>query len=333
MQNNNLRSKSSLLKKLLLVNVVLSCIFSGAVMAQSNYPNRTIQITMPLQAGSAVDVLMRPFAQKISESLGQPLIIENITGGAGLIGANKVAQATPDGYVIGAFNDSILNMVPNLYKKVDYDPLTSFTGISQIAGITFVLVANPNFKPNTIKQLVEYAKANPGKLDYASGGNGSPQHIGMEMLRQMTGAPLVHIPYKGAAAPVTDVMAGQVPIMISALAVVLPHIKAGKLKAIAITSSKRSQLLPDVPTVAETVPGYELMAWAALVAPKGTPNEVVNKINDAITQVLKDPKVKEQIIAQGFELVPTGQAAFNKANNDGFYRMRKIIKDGGITLD
>jgi hypothetical protein len=302
-------------------------------MAQSNYPNRTIQITMPLQAGSAVDVLMRPFAQKISESLGQPLIIENITGGAGLIGANKVAQATPDGYVIGAFNDSILNMVPNLYKKVDYDPLTSFTGISQIAGITFVLVANPNFKPNTIKQLVEYAKANPGKLDYASGGNGSPQHIGMEMLRQMTGAPLVHIPYKGAAAPVTDVMAGQVPIMISALAVVLPHIKAGKLKAIAITSSKRSQLLPDVPTVAETVPGYELMAWAALVAPKGTPNEVVNKINDAITQVLKDPKVKEQIIAQGFELVPTGQAAFNKANKDGFYRMRKIIKDGGISLD
>jgi len=333
MQNNNLRSNSSLLKKLLLVNVLMSCIFSGAVMAQSNYPNRTIQITMPLQAGSGVDVLMRPFAQKMSEVLGQSLVIENIPGGAGLIGATKVAQATPDGYVLGSFNDSILNMVPNLYKKVDYDPLTSFTGISPIAGITFVLVANPNFKPNTIKQLIEYAKANPGKLDYASGGNGSPQHIAMEMLRQMTGAPLVHIPYKGAAAPVTDVMAGQIPMMISALAVVLPQIKAGKLKAIAITSSKRSQLLPDVPTVAETVPAYEFMAWASLVAPKGAPNEVVNKINDAITQVLKDPKMKEQIIAQGFELVPTGQAAFNKANNDGFYRMRKIIKDGGITLD
>ena len=155
----------------------------------------------------------------------------------------------------------------------------------------------------------------------------------MEMLRQMTGAPLVHIPYKGAAAPVTDVMAGQIPMMISALAVVLPQIKAGKLKAIAITSSKRSQLLPDVPTVAETVPGYEFMAWASLVAPKGTSNEVVNKINDAITQVFKDPKVKEQMIAQGFELVPTGQAAFNQANKDGYNRMRKIIKDGGISLD
>ena len=326
---NQYRNSVRMLQKLLLV----TSIFSSLVFAQTNYPNRTVQITMPLQAGSAVDVLMRPFSQKMSEVLGQSLIIENITGGAGLIGANKVAQATPDGYVLGAFNDSILNMVPNLYKKVDYDPLTSFTGVSQIAGITFVLVANPNFKPNNIKQLIEYAKANPGKLDYASGGNGSPQHIGMEMLRQMTGAPLVHIPYKGAAAPVTDVMAGQVPIMISALAVVLPHIKAGKLKAIAITSSKRSLLLPDVPTVAETVPGYELMAWAALVAPKGTPSEVVTKLNDAITQVLKDPKVKEQIIAQGFELVPTGQAAFNQANKDGFNRMRKIIKDGGISLD
>ena len=326
---NQYRNSVRMLQKLLLV----TSIFSSLVFAQTNYPNRTVQITMPLQAGSAVDVLMRPFSQKMSEVLGQSLIIENITGGAGLIGANKVAQASPDGYVLGAFNDSILNMVPNLYKKVDYDPLTSFTGVSQIAGITFVLVANPNFKPNNIKQLIEYAKANPGKLDYASGGNGSPQHIGMEMLRQMTGAPLVHIPYKGAAAPVTDVMAGQVPIMISALAVVLPHIKAGKLKAIAITSSKRSLLLPDVPTVAETVPGYELMAWAALVAPKGTPSEVITKLNDAITQVLKDPKVKEQIIAQGFELVPTGQAAFNQANKDGFNRMRKIIKDGGISLD
>lgn len=326
---NQYRNPIRMLQKLLYV----TSIFSGIAFAQPSYPNRTVQITMPLQAGSAVDVLMRPFSQKMSEVLGQSLIIENITGGAGLIGANKVAQATPDGYVLGAFNDSILNMVPNLYKKVDYDPLTSFTGVSQIAGITFVLVANPNFKPNNIKQLIEYAKANPGKLDYASGGNGSPQHIGMEMLRQMTGAPLVHIPYKGAAAPVTDVMAGQVPMMISALAVVLPHIKAGKLKAIAITSSKRSLLLPDVPTVAETVPGYELMAWAALVAPKGTPNEVITKLNDAITQVLKDPKMKEQIVAQGFELVPTGQAAFNQANKDGFNRMRKIIKDGGISLD
>ncbi len=329
MQTKLYRRSTQILQNLLLTSSVLS----GMVFAQSNYPNHTIQVTMPLQAGSAVDVLMRPFSQKMSEVLGQSMIIENITGGAGLIGANKVAQANPDGYVLGAFNDSILNMVPNLYKKVDYDPLTSFTGISQIAGITFVLVANPNFKPNNIKQLIEYAKANPGKLDYASGGNGSPQHIGMEMLRQMTGAPLVHIPYKGAAAPVTDVMAGQVPMMISALAVVLPHIKAGKLKAIAITSSKRSLLLPDVPTVAETVPGYELMAWAALVAPKGTPNDVINKLNDAITQVLKDPKMKEQIIAQGFELVPTGQAAYNQANKDGFNRMRKIIKDGGISLD
>lgn len=178
--------------------------------AQNNYPNRTIQTIMPLQAGSGVDILMRPIAQKMSEGLGQAITIENIPGGAGLIGAAKVAQSPADGYVLGAFNDSILTMLPNLYKKVDYDPIQSFSPISEVAAITFVMVANPSFSGNSAADLVRIAKEKPGKIDYASGGNGSPQHIGMEIFRQYTGAPIVHIPYRGAAAAVTDVMAGQV---------------------------------------------------------------------------------------------------------------------------
>ena len=267
--------------KLLLASiVVLLCHLSAQ--AQSPYPSRTIQMVMPLQAGSGVDILMRPIAQKMSESLGQAITIENIPGGAGLIGAAKVAQANPEGYALGAFNDSILTMLPNLYKKVDYDPVQSFTPISEVAAITFVMVANPSFPGNTAADLVRIAKENPGKIDYASGGNGSPQHIGMEIFRQYTGAPIVHIPYRGAAAAVTDVMAGQVPVMISALSVVLPHIRAGKLKVLGVTSKTRSPLLPNSPTVNESVKGYDFSTWGALVAPKGTSPTVVSKLNELL---------------------------------------------------
>ncbi|WP_162784622.1 Bug family tripartite tricarboxylate transporter substrate binding protein [Polynucleobacter necessarius] len=223
---------------------------------------------MPLQAGSGVDILMRPIVQKMGESLGQAITIENIPGGAGLIGTAKVAQSSPDGYVLGAFNDSILTMLPNLYKKIDYDPVQSFTPISEVAAITFVMVANPSFPRNTAADLVRIAKEKPGEIDYTSGGNGSPQHIGMEIFRQYTGAPIVHIPYRGAAAAVTNVMAGQVPVMISALSVVLPHIRAGKLKVLGVASKTRSPLLPNTPTINESVKGYEFSTWGLYWRPK-----------------------------------------------------------------
>ncbi len=318
--------------KLLLASiVVLLCHLSAQ--AQSPYPSRTIQMVMPLQAGSGVDILMRPIAQKMSESLGQAITIENIPGGAGLIGAAKVAQANPEGYALGAFNDSILTMLPNLYKKVDYDPVQSFTPISEVAAITFVMVANPSFPGNTAADLVRIAKENPGKIDYASGGNGSPQHIGMEIFRQYTGAPIVHIPYRGAAAAVTDVMAGQVPVMISALSVVLPHIRAGKLKVLGVTSKTRSPLLPNSPTVNESVKGYDFSTWGALVAPKGTSPAIVGKLNESLATALKDPKLREQLIQQGFELTPLGPENLKEMIAQGLVRMKKVIKDGGIQSD
>lgn len=301
--------------------------------AQNNYPNRTIQTIMPLQAGSGVDILMRPIAQKMSENLGQAITIENIPGGAGLIGATKVAQASSDGYLLGAFNDSILTMLPNLYKKVDYDPVQSFTPISEVAAITFVMVANPSFPGNTAADLVRIAKEQPGKIDYASGGNGSPQHIGMEMFRQLTGAPLVHIPYRGAAAAVTDVMAGQVPVMISALSVVLPHIRSGKLKVLGVASKNRSPLLPNAPTISESVKGYEFSTWGALLAPKGASSEVVDKLNESLALALKDPKLRDQLIQQGFEFVPLGPNHLKEMIAQGLVKMKKVIKDGGIQPD
>jgi len=316
-----------------LIAFLLSILSVSIANAQSTYPNRTIQTIMPLQAGSGVDILFRPIAQKMSESLGQAVTIENIPGGAGLIGTAKVAQSPAEGYVLGVFNDSILTMLPNLYKKIDYDPVQSFAPISELAAITFVLVANPAFPGNTAADLVRIAKEKPGKIDYASGGNGSPQHIGMEIFRQYTGAPIVHIPYRGAAAAVTDVMAGQVPVMISALSVVLPHIRAGKLKVLGVASKMRSPLLPNTPTIDESVKGYEFSTWGALLAPKGTPTAVIDKLNDSLAIALKDPKLREQLIAQGFEFVPLGSDHLKNMIAQGLVKMKKVIKDGGIQPD
>jgi tripartite-type tricarboxylate transporter receptor subunit TctC len=313
--------------------VVTSLFWSALTTAQTNYPNRTIQTIMPLQAGSGVDILMRPIAQKMGENLGQAITIENIPGGAGLIGTAKVAQSPADGYVLGAFNDSILTMLPNLYKKIDYDPVQSFAPISEVAAITFVMVANPSFPGNTAADLVRIAKEKPGKIDYASGGNGSPQHIGMEIFRQYTGAPIVHIPYRGAAAAVTDVMAGQVPVMISALSVVLPHIRAGKLKVLGVASKTRSPLLPNAPTINESVKGYEFSTWGALLAPKGTSPAIIEKLNDSLENALKDPKLREQLIQQGFEFVPLGAEHLKEMIAQGLVKMKKVIKDGGIQPD
>lgn len=316
-----------------LIAFLLSILSVSIANAQSTYPNRTIQTIMPLQAGSGVDILFRPIAQKMSESLGQAVTIENIPGGAGLIGTAKVAQSPAEGYVLGVFNDSILTMLPNLYKKIDYDPVQSFAPISELAAITFVLVANPAFPGNTAADFVRIAKEKPGKIDYASGGNGSPQHIGMEIFRQYTGAPIVHIPYRGAAAAVTDVMAGQVPVMISALSVVLPHIRAGKLKVLGVASKMRSPLLPNTPTIDESVKGYEFSTWGALLAPKGTPTAVIDKLNDSLAIALKDPKLREQLIAQGFEFVPLGSDHLKNMIAQGLVKMKKVIKDGGIQPD
>jgi len=332
MLNNYFNRDKMLIKSLF---IVLSFTIAGITpaSAQTNYPNRTIQTVMPLQAGSGVDILMRPIAQKMSENLGQVITIENIPGGAGLIGTAKVAQSPADGYVLGAFNDSILTMLPNLYKKIDYDPVQSFAPISEVAAITFVMVANPSFPGNTAADLVRIAKERPGKIDYASGGNGSPQHIGMEIFRQYTGAPIVHIPYRGAAAAVTDVMAGQVPVMISALSVVLPHIKAGKLKVLGVASKTRSPLLPNVPTINESVKGYEFSTWGALLAPKGTPTAAIEKLNESLATALKDQKLREQLIQQGFEFVPLGPEHLKEMIAQGLVKMKKVIKDGGIQPD
>jgi tripartite-type tricarboxylate transporter receptor subunit TctC len=219
---------------------------------------------VPLQAGTAVDNVARAIAQKMSTSLGRPIIVENVPGAAGQIGTERLARAAPDGYTIGFVNDSILTMLPNLNAKLGYDPLKDLAPVSRVAGNAFGIAVNPAFPAKSLAELIAQAKAKPGEIHYASGGNGSPQHMAIEMLASAAGVKFTHVPYKGAAQALTDVLGGQVPLLAQGLGVVSVQAKAGKLRVLAVTGTERSALLPDVPTVREAgIPDFEFATWFA----------------------------------------------------------------------
>jgi tripartite-type tricarboxylate transporter receptor subunit TctC len=270
------------------------------------YPGKSILMIIPLQAASAIDVAIRIVTQKMSESMGQQIVIDNQPGAAGLIGAERVMRATPDGYTIATLNDSILTMIPNLYKKVPYDPVKSFAPVSLVAGITWVLVSHPTLPVKNVRELIVLAKARPGELNYSSGGNGSPQHIAMEIFKSMAGVKLTHIPYKGTTQATLDVISGQIPVMFSATSLVISQIREGKLRALAAGGAKRSPLLPDVPTVAESgLPGYSFNTWMAIFVPLNTPNEIISRLNAEIIKALASTDVRERLTSQGFDVYGT----------------------------
>ena len=304
-----------------------------ALSAAQNYPNKSIVMIMPLQAASSIDVGMRIVTQKMGESMGQQIVIDNQPGAAGLIGTERFMRATPDGYTLATLNDSILTMVPNLYKKVAYDPLKSFAPISLVARNTWLLVVHPTLPVKTARELVALAKARPGEINYSSGGNGSPQHIAMAMFEAMTGAKLTHVPYKGTTQATIDLISGQIPTMFSATSLVIEQINQGKIRALAAGGSKRLALLPAVPTIAESgVPGYDFNTWMAILAPLNTPKEIIARVNAEIVKALALPDVKERLVGIGFEIdgsSPETLAAITKARLE---QMQKIIKSAGITI-
>jgi tripartite-type tricarboxylate transporter receptor subunit TctC len=243
--------------------------------AAQQYPSRPILMLMPLQAGSAVDVMIRIVAQKMSESMGQQIPIENQPGAAGSIGAERVKRSAPDGYTVGVLNDSILTMIPNI-RQVAYDPVKDFEPVGVVAAITWVMVVNNDLPVKTVPEFIALAKSRPGKIDYSSGGNGSPQHVAMEAFKEATGIDLVHIPYRGATAAAVEVMSNRVQAHFSAVSIVQPYIKEGRMRALGVPSGERSPLLPDVPTMAEAgVRGFEWRTWASFVLPVGTPKPIV----------------------------------------------------------
>ena len=305
----------------------------GAAHAQS-YPSRPIHMIIPLAAASAVDNAARIVAQRMSINMGQQIVIENQPGAAGLIGAERVAKAAPDGYTIGGFNDSIMTMLPNLYPKMPWDILRDFEPVSLVATVEWGLVVSNNAPYRSAADLIAEAKAHPGKIFYGSGGNGSPQHIAMALFASTAGITLTHVPYKGATQAALDVAAGQVPVAFQGLATVTSLVKGDKLRLIGVTTPARLAQFPGVPTVSESgLPGFEFNSWFTIMAPAGTPKEIIARLNAEIVKALADPDVREKLNAQGLTIRGTSAEELRAATRDQLARYARLIKQNGITME
>ncbi|MBS0520307.1 MAG: tripartite tricarboxylate transporter substrate binding protein [Proteobacteria bacterium] len=308
-----------------------AAIFAGfAVQAQDAYPSRPITLVVPYPPGGSADILARTVGAELGKRLGQPVVIDNRGGAGTAIGAKIVAGAAPDGYtlLLGTVSSQAINPAMN---KVAYDPLKDFTAISPLASIPFVLVANPDAKIDSVAALIAQAKAKPDGLGYASAGPGTSNHLAGELLASEAHIRLLHVPYKGSAPALNDVIAGVVPLMFDLQATTLPYLKSGKLKALAVTSRTRSSLLPDVPTMIESgVPGYEVSAWFGLFAPAGLPAPILGKLNAEVTSILKTPEVSTRLRELGAEPEsgdPTAYAAYTRSES---VKWAEVIKRYGL---
>jgi tripartite-type tricarboxylate transporter receptor subunit TctC len=306
---------------------------AGAV-AQTAYPDRPIKMIVPLAAASAVDVAARIVTQKMSDNMGQQIVIINQPGAAGLIGAEQVARADPDGYTIGGFNDSIMTMVPNLQSNVRWDILKDFDPVSLVATVEWGLIAGNKTPYKTAADLIAAAKAAPGKIDYGSGGPGSPQHLAMAMFASAAGIQLTHVPYKGATQAATDVAAGQIPVAFQGLGTVVGLVRGGQVRLIGVTTEKRLPQFPDIPTVSESgQPGFFFNSWFAILAPAGTPKEIVAKLNAEVLKALGDPEVRHRLEDLGFAVRGSSPAELGAMTREQLAKYARLIKEMGISND
>jgi tripartite-type tricarboxylate transporter receptor subunit TctC len=266
-----------------------------AAFAQGAYPNKPIKMIVPYAAGGPTDVLARVMAQKLGDTLGQNVLVENKPGASGIPGTDAIAKATPDGYTIGLSTIGPLAVNPSLLSNVPYDTLKDFAPVMLLARSYSMLAVHPSVPANNMRELVALVKANPGKYSYATGGVGTTQHLSGELLSNVAGIKMLHVPYKGEGAAQTDLLGGQVHMMFTSTIVANTHVKAGKLRAIGVASAQRLPSIPEVPAIAETYPGFEVTAWFAMVAPAGTPEPIVKRLNDGLQAVLKTPEVVKKL--------------------------------------
>jgi tripartite-type tricarboxylate transporter receptor subunit TctC len=307
------------------------CCVASLCAAQTAYPQKPIKMIIPLAAGSAVDNAARVITVKMGENMGQGFVVENIAGSSGLIGAERVARAAPDGYTIGGYNDSILTMVPHMMAKMPWNALTDFEPISLVGTIEWGLVVRADGPYKTLADLINAAKANPGKLNYSSGGNGSPQHIGMALVSNRANVDISHVPYKGATPAAVAVAAGEVDAAMQGLGTVTALIQAGKLRLLAVSTSARLPQYPSVPTFSEAgMKDFTFNSWFAMVAPAGTPKPIVDKLSDEVRKALSDPSTRDKLQAIGVTPRGTTPAEFGAATRAQYDVYRKLIQDKGI---
>jgi len=279
---------------------ILLTLAANGALAQV-WPSKPVTLMVPFAPGGTTDIVARPFAQALSQEFGQPFVVENRAGAGGTLAAGIAAHAAPDGYTL--FVATVAHtMATSLYKQLSYDFEKDFVPITVLASVPNILVVNPSVPAKSVRELIDYARANPGKLSYGSAGNGSTEHLSAELFKSMTGADMVHIPYKGSSPAVTDLLAGRVQLMFDNLASALPNIKAGKVRALAVTTAKRSQFIPELPTLAESgLPGFDLTTWWGVMAPAGTPDAVVERLAGEINRAMGLPDIKERFAAMGSE--------------------------------
>jgi tripartite-type tricarboxylate transporter receptor subunit TctC len=306
---------------------------SFGVFAQS-YPSKPVTIVVPFPAGGSSDMVGRALAQNMTETLGQPVVVDNKPGATGAIGAAAVKNAAPDGYTLLVSSLAVFVVNPHLQKTLQYDPLKDFDLITVAVQAPNVLVCNPTFEANTVQDLIAYEKKNPGKLTFASSGAGSSDHLTAELFWQQTGTTGLHVPYKGGAPAISDLIAGHVQCSFQNINAVINQIQAGKLRALAITSGKRSPLLPSVPTLTEVgIKGVEVYSWQAMAAPRGLPPDVRGKVHAAAVATLRDPAVSKKMSEIGFEIVANTPDEFARFQAAEYARWKKVIEAGNITGD
>jgi tripartite-type tricarboxylate transporter receptor subunit TctC len=310
--------------------VAAASILAGEASAQA-WPTKTIRLMVPFPPGGSTDIVARIVAQKLSARLGQPIVIENRGGAGGTLGTAVVAKAAPDGYMLTVGTTSTHAVAPSVYAKIDYDPVKDFAPVSLIADTPYLLVVNPSLEAKSVKELVDLARAKPGRLNYASAGVGSTTHLAMEMLKSASKTFVLHVPYNGNGPAGTAVIAGQVEILFGSMPAVLPHVKSGRVRALAVGSPKRSPSLPDVPTVAESgYPGFDASLWLAILAPAGTPAPIVERLHKELGVVLAAADTRDTLDKAGAGAVTSTPAELATLIREGVDKYAKIVKIAGV---
>ena len=307
----------------------LVALFSLAASAQG-FPERPVRIVVPLPPGGSPDTIARVLAQNLQASWNQPVVVENKTGGSQNIGADAVAKSPPDGYTWLLAPDNVFVINPYIAKATSFDPLTDLVPVTEVARILFLLVVPSSLPVNSVQELIAYAKAHPGELNFGSSGNGSPQRLSAELFQLMAGIKMNHVPYKGAAPAVADLLAGRIQMWIGAANSLLPHIREGRLKLLGSTAPQRVANLADTPAVAETLPGFAVDTWLGIFMPAKVPADIVKKVNAEVARVLGDPEVKAKLAPQGIELVTHSPSDLARLIREDYVKWGKLIKEADI---